>query len=134
MPIIQKHYWRDQETIRAARLAGWPQWAGKDWHQRAGKKIAKTAPISGCGPPDARRCEIRSRCWIANSLAGDLGANACAKRGDAAANGGHHNDAQAHDACGQNDPVNGYCASFVICKGFEDVQEVHDFSLSQGLL
>ena len=50
---------------------------------------------------------------------------------DAAADGRHDDDAQANDGCGQNDPVNSYCASFIVCEGFEYVQKCHfGFSFS----
>ena len=92
------------------------------------------APFWGATIRPLAEASDELRGGVANSLGRDLGRNVGAQRGDAAANSCHNNDAQANDGCGQNNPVNGYSASFVICEGFEDVQEFHDVTLSQGLL
>jgi hypothetical protein len=62
-----------------------------------------------------------------------LGHDLAASGGDTWHNGGANNSAQTHNSSGQNHPVNSHSTSFVVFKGFEDVQQVHDISLSIGL-
>ena len=63
-------------------------------------------------------------------LAGQLVVDVLAQVLDAAGNNAVNCDAQANDGCGQNNPVNSYCAGFVVAESFCKLEEFHNLGPS----
>jgi hypothetical protein len=120
--LFSKHYWCVWETVIDAFAAS------------ASINEERPHPMSDAAFLRIAKARSGLRANVARVARVQVGDNFVAKALDAATNGGHHNHAEANDGCGQNDPVNGYCAGFVVCKGFEDVQDRHGVTLSLGLL
>jgi hypothetical protein len=97
-----------------------------------GPRLVKRGPIFALTTRGLGRlfvCWWR-RWWGGRACAVDGRYNVFTSRGDAVHNRVANNTAQDNNSSGQNHPVNGHSARFVVLEFFEEVKQFHNLSLS----